>query len=96
MSFDIKELTEIDLESADFSDALMWLKEGKRVARKGWNGKGQFCWMVPEGQCPARTEAIKGHFPGDMVPYGAYFALKRCGAVAAVCGRPAGYGLAGV
>lgn len=76
MSFDIKELTEIDLESADFSDALMWLKEGKRVARKGWNGKGQFCWMVPEGQCPARTEAIKGHFPGDMVPYGAYFALK--------------------
>lgn len=76
MSFDIKELTEIDLESADFSDALMWLKEGKRVARKGWNGKGQFCWMVPEGQYPARTEAIKGHFPGDMVPYGSYFALK--------------------
>lgn len=76
MSFDIKELTEIDLESADFSDALMWLKEGKRVARKGWNGKGQFCWMVPESQYPARTEAIKGHFPGDMVPYSAYFALK--------------------
>lgn len=30
----------IDLEAADFSDALMWLKEGKKVARKGWNGKG--------------------------------------------------------
>lgn len=66
----------INLEEADFSDALMWLKEGKRVARKGWNGNGQFCWMVPAGQYPARMEAIKGHFPGDMVPYGAYFALK--------------------
>ncbi|EHZ6497944.1 DUF2829 domain-containing protein, partial [Salmonella enterica] len=48
----------IDIESADFSDALMWLKEGKRVARKGWNAGGQFCWMVQEGQYPARMEAI--------------------------------------
>lgn len=66
----------INLEEADFSDALMWLKEGKRVARKGWNANGQFCWMVPAGQYPARMEAIKGYFPGDVVPYGAYFALK--------------------
>ncbi|EAT5265733.1 DUF2829 domain-containing protein [Salmonella enterica subsp. enterica serovar Agona] len=67
---------EIDLEAADFSDALMWLKEGKKVARRGWNGENQFCWLVPEGQYPARMEAIKGYFPGDLVPYGAYFALK--------------------
>ena len=52
---------EIDLEAADFSDALMWLKEGKKVARRGWNGENQFCWLVPEGQYPARMEAIKGH-----------------------------------
>ncbi|HBI9675703.1 TPA: DUF2829 domain-containing protein [Escherichia coli] len=67
---------EIDLEAADFSDALMWLKDGKKVARRGWNGENQFCWLVPEGQYPARMEAIKGYFPGDLVPYGAYFALK--------------------
>lgn len=67
---------EIDLEAADFSDALMWLKGGKKVARRGWNGENQFCWLVPEGQYPARMEAIKGYFPGDIVPYGAYFALK--------------------
>lgn len=30
----------IDLDAADFSDALMWLKEGRRVQRAGWNGKG--------------------------------------------------------
>lgn len=29
-------LAEIDLNAADFSDALMWLKEGRRVARAGW------------------------------------------------------------
>lgn len=67
---------EIDLEAADFSDALMWLKDGKKVARRGWNGENQFCWLVPEVQYPARMEAIKGYFPGDLVPYGAYFALK--------------------
>lgn len=36
------EFSEIDLSAADFSDALMWLKEGKRVQRAGWNGKNQF------------------------------------------------------
>lgn len=61
---------------ASFSAALMWLKEGKRVCRSGWNGAGQFAWMVPPGSYPARMEAIKGHYPDDMVPYGAYFALK--------------------
>lgn len=71
-----QEANGIDLEAADFSDALMWLKEGKRVSRSGWNGAGQFAWMVPPGSYPARMEAIKGHYPDDMVPYGAYFALK--------------------
>jgi len=71
-----EQIEDIDLEAADFSDALMWLKEGKRVARAGWNGAGQFAWMVPDGVYPARMEAIKGYFPDDQVPYGAYFALK--------------------
>lgn len=66
---------EIDLDAADFSDALMWLKEGKKVSRKGWNAGGQYCWMVPGGQYPAGMEAIKGP-SGDMVPYGAFFSLK--------------------
>lgn len=26
----------------DFGQALNWLKNGKKVARKGWNGKGIF------------------------------------------------------
>lgn len=39
----------IDLNAADFSDALMWLKEGRRVARAGWNGKNQFVVLVKPG-----------------------------------------------
>ena len=31
----------------DFGDALRALKEGKKVARQGWNGKGMFLWMKP-------------------------------------------------
>ena len=41
------ESAEIDLDAADFSDALMWLKEGKRVQRAGWNGKGMWLKLVP-------------------------------------------------
>lgn len=37
---------ETDLEAADFSDALMWMKEGKRVQRSGWNGKGMFLLLI--------------------------------------------------
>lgn len=36
----------IDLDAADFSDALMWLKEGKCIRRAGWNGVGQFVYRI--------------------------------------------------
>lgn len=31
----------------NYSVALQHLKEGKRVARSGWNGKGMFVFLVP-------------------------------------------------
>lgn len=31
----------------DFSTALLFLKEEKKVTRKGWNGKNQFVVMMP-------------------------------------------------
>jgi len=30
-----------------FSDALIHLKHGDKVARTGWNGKGMFLFLVP-------------------------------------------------
>ena len=31
----------------DFGKAIVALKEGKKVARKGWNGKGMYLWLMP-------------------------------------------------
>ncbi len=42
-------LNKIDMkaETLDFGGAISALKAGKKVARKGWNGKGMFLWLKP-------------------------------------------------
>lgn len=30
-----------------FSEALKWLKEGRKLFRSGWNGKGMFIFLNP-------------------------------------------------
>lgn len=35
-----------------FGDAVIYLKQGCKVARKGWNGKGMFLWLRPSGIAP--------------------------------------------
>lgn len=61
----------------DFGRALQMLKEGKKVARIGWNGKGMFVYYVPAASYPVQTGAAKSHFgEGSMVPYNAYMAIK--------------------
>lgn len=66
-------------ERISFGDAIAALKEGLRVERAGWNGKGMFLYYVPENKYPAsRNEhgTMVGVFEDDMVPYGAYIAMK--------------------
>lgn len=58
-----------------FSGVLDSLKQGARCARAGWNGKGMYIYHVPENSYPAVTDVAKAEF-GDMVPYGAYLAMK--------------------
>lgn len=63
----------------DFGYAVKMMKNGKRVSRIGWNGKGMFLYYVPENKYPAsRNEhgTMVGVFEDDMVPYGAYIAMK--------------------
>lgn len=63
----------------DFGYAVKMMKDGKRVSRIGWNGKGMFLYYVPENKYPAsRNEhgTMIGVFENDMVPYGAYIAMK--------------------
>lgn len=43
-----------------FSAAIEWLKEGYKVTRKGWNGKGMYLWHVPEATVPKEWIKDKG------------------------------------
>lgn len=36
----------------DFGEAIRLLKQGKKVAREGWNGKGMFLFLLPAGTIP--------------------------------------------
>ncbi len=42
--FNFNHLTKIGM---NFGQAIEALKMGKKVARKGWNGKGMFLWLKP-------------------------------------------------
>lgn len=59
----------------NFSEALIELKNGRSVARGGWNGQGMFVYLVPANLYKATTEAAEKFF-GPEVPYRAYLALK--------------------
>jgi len=61
----------------DFGGALRALRDGKKVMRSGWNGKGMFVYLVPAASYPAQTGAAKEFFGENaMVPYNAYLAIK--------------------
>lgn len=42
----------IKSENNTFGDALEALKEGAKIARVGWNGKGMFLFLLPVGRIP--------------------------------------------
>lgn len=61
----------------NFGKAIEALKQGKKVTRKGWNGKKMFLYYVPAGCYPARTEIAKSIADEDgKVNYGSYIAMK--------------------
>ncbi|MBQ0031623.1 MAG: DUF2829 domain-containing protein [bacterium] len=38
------------VDGMTFGDAVEVLKRGGKVARKGWNGKGMYLWLLPEAE----------------------------------------------
>ena len=59
----------------DIGGAIDAMRDGKRVAREGWNGKGMWLYYVPANHYPAQTAAARAEF-GELVPYQAYIAMK--------------------
>ena len=69
----------IGTNGMNFGSAIELMKKGLKVARSGWNGKGMFLYYVPANKYPANNNLLKtmeGVFEDDLVPYGAYIAMK--------------------
>ena len=61
----------------NFGSALEAIKDGKRVARAGWNGKGMFLFLVPGSTFTVNREpllSIMGE--GTQVQYHAHIDMK--------------------
>lgn len=49
---DVFEKSYRPLSGLTFGEALEAIKQGQRVAREGWNGKGMFLFLLPAGTVP--------------------------------------------
>ena len=61
----------------DFGEAIKELKNGNKVSRSGWNGKGMFIYYIPANLYKSYTEI--GNTIADengMVSYEPYLAIK--------------------
>lgn len=66
-----------DCMGMTFGIALELLKNGCKVAREGWNGKGMFLYHVPAASyAPCTLIGKECATDGGKVPYGAYIAMK--------------------
>ena len=66
-----------DFKMMNFGQAIEALKNGKKVARVGWNGKGMFLYYVPVGAYAPCTEIAASLVnENGLVEYGAYIAMK--------------------
>lgn len=64
-------------ENMDFGEALRLLKRGHRVARRGWNGKDMFLFLVPSSHFKVNREpllSIVGE--GTEIEYHAHIDMK--------------------
>ena len=61
----------------DFGKAIEALKEGKRVARAGWNGKGMFLFLVNGSNFVVNREPLLSILgEGAMVTYRPHIDMK--------------------
>ncbi len=61
----------------NFSEALTAIKQGKRVARDGWNGKGMFVFLVPGSVFTVNRPPLLGIYPeGTEIRYHGHVDMK--------------------
>ena len=61
----------------DFGLAIVALKQGKKVAREGWNGKGMFLFLVNGSTFKVNRPPLLGIYPeGTEIQYHAHVYMK--------------------
>lgn len=61
----------------DFGRALELIESGKKVARSGWNGAGQFLFLVPGSKFKVNRAPLLGIYPeGTEINYQSHIDLK--------------------
>jgi len=61
----------------NFSEALIHIKAGRRLAREGWNGKGMFVFLVPGSEFKVNREPLLSMLgEGTVVQYHAHIDMK--------------------
>lgn len=60
-----------------FSEAITMLKAGRKVARRGWNGKGMFIFLVPGSTFSVSRPPLLGIYPeGTEINYRPHIDMK--------------------
>lgn len=61
----------------NFSEALSHIKDGKRAAREGWNGKGMFLFLVQGSTFTVNREPLQSILgEGTIANYHAHIDMK--------------------
>ena len=64
-------------DNLTFSQALELIKQGKRVQRAGWNGKGMFIFLVPGSTFTVNHEPLMSILgEGAIVKYHGHIDMK--------------------
>ena len=61
--------------TADFGTAIRWLKAGKKVARKGWNGKNMWLVYMPPFRVEEPNERTQAHGIKEAFDCGGYIVM---------------------
>jgi hypothetical protein len=61
----------------NFGVALMRLKQGYKIFREGWNGKGMFLFLVPGSTFHVNRAPLLGIYPeGTQINYRSHIDMK--------------------
>lgn len=65
------------MQKMTFSDALTGIKQGKKMAREGWNGKGMFVFLVPGSTFKVNRPPLLGIYEeGTEINYHAHIDMR--------------------